>query len=186
MIFGPKPPPTNGATTRTCDSSRPSMRGQAVADRNRRLRRVPDRQLFGTGDPTARRRARFSMAADAPRSYRKRRAMTTMRRGARRCVVALRLHARAPRRSTPDRSCTRGAPCWRAPPRDPRPRRAARRRRRRRAAHPRRCSGSRRRSSRSARRRSAPCPAPSGSCVRALNTSPAIGGGGTSSGAGRQ
>ena len=24
MIFGPNPPPTNGATTRTCDSSRPS------------------------------------------------------------------------------------------------------------------------------------------------------------------
>ena len=24
MIFGPKPPPTNGATTRTCDSSSPS------------------------------------------------------------------------------------------------------------------------------------------------------------------
>jgi hypothetical protein len=25
MILGPKPPPMNGAMTRTCDSSRPSM-----------------------------------------------------------------------------------------------------------------------------------------------------------------
>ena len=25
MIFGPKPPPTNGAITRTCRSLRPSM-----------------------------------------------------------------------------------------------------------------------------------------------------------------
>ena len=42
--------------------------GQAVANRDRRLRRVPDRQLFGLAIPAARARTRFSSAAAAPRS----------------------------------------------------------------------------------------------------------------------
>ncbi len=51
MIFGPKPPPTNGAITRTCRSLEAEHAGESVAQEHRRLRRVPDRELIGARIP---------------------------------------------------------------------------------------------------------------------------------------
>ena len=51
MIFGPKPPPTNGAITRTCRSLKPEHAGEPVAQEHRRLGRVPDRHLVGARVP---------------------------------------------------------------------------------------------------------------------------------------
>ena len=99
MIFGPKPPPTNGATTRTCDSSRPSIARQAVADRDRRLRRVPDGQLLGAGVPLRDdraildRRDSAAVVEEPPRDDESACARA-------RCVVALASGPRGPRHST--------------------------------------------------------------------------------------
>ena len=72
MIFGPKPPPTNGAMTRTCRSLKPEHGGKPVAHEHRRLRRVPDRQLVGARVPLRDhaagldRRGRAVLVAEAP------------------------------------------------------------------------------------------------------------------------
>ncbi len=91
MIFGPNPPPTNGATTRTCDSSRPSIFarpfligiGACVVSQ---IVSSSARAFHSTAI------ARFSIAAATPRSYRNRRLMTTSARSRARGVVALPLH----------------------------------------------------------------------------------------------
>ncbi len=75
MILGPKPPPTKGATTRTCDSMSPSMRARPL--RMGMGAWVVSQTVRSTarGSHTAA-TTRFSMAAAAPRSYRKRRETT--------------------------------------------------------------------------------------------------------------
>ena len=165
MIFGPNPPPTNGAMTRTCDSSKPSIAREPVPDRDRRLRGVPDRQLFGAGVPLDG-DARFSIAAPTPRSYRNRRSMTTSarsraRRRSRPCAAP-----RAPRHLTSRSRMHERRAAARAQPRGRQRHRADRCRRRRPRTRLRRRSGSRRRPSRSARRHSGPSPARAAAACR--------------------
>ena len=68
MIFGPKPPPTKGAMTLTCDWSRPSMLARPLrigigACVVSQTVSSSDFEFHATAT------ARFSMGADTPRSY---------------------------------------------------------------------------------------------------------------------
>ncbi len=51
MIFGPKPPPTNGAIDPDLPFAETKHAGKAVAHEHRRLGRIPDRQLTGPPVP---------------------------------------------------------------------------------------------------------------------------------------
>ena len=184
MIFGPKPPPMNGAITRTCDSARPSIARQAVADRNRRLRRVPDGELFRSrvprGDDAAvldgRRRA--AVVAEPARD-------DDVRRGAGRRVVALRADATWAARLESRWSCIARRAGASAASRSTDRRPAARGPRRCRPARPRRRSGSRPRPSRAARPTCRTLSLRQRHLRRSTwKTMPGIGGGGTSSGPG--
>ena len=75
MILGPKPPPTNGAITRTWDSSRPSM---AASPLRMGIGAWVVSQTVNSSARASQRAAtaRFSIAAEMPRSYRKRRVIT--------------------------------------------------------------------------------------------------------------
>ena len=67
MILGPNPPPTNGATTRTCDSSSPSIRASPL---RMGMGACVVSQMVSSSARGSQRAAtqRFSIAAAAPRS----------------------------------------------------------------------------------------------------------------------
>ena len=91
MIFGPNPPPTNGATTRTCDSSRPSIlaRPFRIGIGACVVSQIVISSARGSQSAAT---ARFSIAAATPRSYRNRRLIDDIRGGTRLRVIALALH----------------------------------------------------------------------------------------------